>query len=157
MKKQVEKLDEVQEMMEMFGEGEVDPSMMVDAEGNPMKIKHRKSKMCEQFMKTGKCKDLKGGHCKFAHNPTELTGRDPLAWKIKNLNGVIQVQSSRLKKNKSMVHWTPGGVQNGIADPSVFEEYRLPTEFKDEEEKEEEKPKSIFERENIHRKPFETE
>lgn len=39
MRKQVEKLDEVAEMMEMFGEGEVDPSMMVDSNGDPMKIK----------------------------------------------------------------------------------------------------------------------
>jgi hypothetical protein len=38
---------------------------------------------------------------------------------------------------------------------SVFEPFREKTDYKEEDDKEEEKPKSIFERENIFRKPFE--
>jgi len=39
---------------------------------------------------------------------------------------------------------------------TVFEPYREKTAYKEEDDKdEEEKPKSIFERENIFRKPFE--
>jgi len=38
---------------------------------------------------------------------------------------------------------------------SVFAKFRETTEYKEEDEKDEEKPKSIFERENIFRKPFE--
>ena len=110
MKKQVEKLDEIAEMMEMFGEGEVDPAMMVDANGDPMMIKPQKSKMCKTYMETKKCKDLKNGNCKFAHNPIELTGLIPVATKIKNLNGVIQSQSHQLKKNKVQENFVPGGV-----------------------------------------------
>jgi hypothetical protein len=38
---------------------------------------------------------------------------------------------------------------------SLFAKHREFTEHKEEDEKEDEKPKSIFDRENIFRKPFE--
>jgi hypothetical protein len=40
---------------------------------------------------------------------------------------------------------------------SIFAPHREPNEFKEEDEKEEDQPKSIFERENIFRKPYETD
>ena len=39
MKKQVEKLDELAEMQEMFGEGEIDPAQMIGDDGEPLKVK----------------------------------------------------------------------------------------------------------------------
>lgn len=109
MKKQVEKLDELAEMQEMFGEGEIDPAQMIGDDGQPMKIKPQKKQMCKKFMDTGKCKDIKGGVCKFAHNPIELS-LIPVSTKIKNLNGVIQAQQHQLKHSQTAEGWIPAGI-----------------------------------------------
>ena len=91
--------------------------------------------------------------CPFAHNPLELdliqTNK-----KISNLKGVVQSQTRALKASKTTEPWRPAnlGVEE---DLSVFQPY-INTNQKVEAEDgdNEEKPKSIFERENLARDPF---
>ena len=75
----------------------------------------------------------------------------------------MQAKEDELHHNKCTESWVPAGIKpyndrkffflNFIA--TIFAKYRVKTEHRDEEEKEDDKPKSIFERENIFRKPFE--
>ena len=61
MKKQVSRLDKEVENLEMYGSDE-NPEFnddAVDEEGKPLKLKKKKTKMCEDFMKKGECQALK--------------------------------------------------------------------------------------------------
>lgn len=51
MKKQVEKLDEYAEILDMFGgdAGDIDPSQLIGEDGNPINIKPAKTKVCRSF------------------------------------------------------------------------------------------------------------
>jgi len=105
MKKHIENLEELKEIAEQFGEDNVEENML-EEETQGMKYKPAKKKMCEELMKTGKCKaggigmnqlmrspsaTAKGkttNTCKFAHNPLELDLIKP-EQKIWNLKGVV--------------------------------------------------------------------
>jgi len=262
MKKQVTRIEKEQEAMELWGTDEEPDQMedMEDEDGNPIKYKIKKTKMCDQYMKTGRCThqqekqkfeaelrdkqrraisyvekqaeffyheeseegtahkrpslkerqtigqkqigteiskyhrkclpedanvtkranspgddgmlvnnmNTDGGDdngpnsedrrrlagCKFAHNPLELE-LIPLEIKIKNLNGVVERTDKKLRVNRPQRHWVPGGVQDGIEDTSVYEPYQAREAYNEEQEKDDEKSKSIFDKENIFRKPFE--
>lgn len=124
--------------------------------------------MCKKLLEKGKCEGIKDKSCKFAHNPIELS-LIPYKTKKENLEKVQKALDKKLKINKVAESWVPAGKQSLIKDlsypyefdlnydsvPTVYAKYREKTEFKGEDDKEDEKPKSIFERENIFRKPFE--
>lgn len=62
MKKKVTKLEEMAEQMDDFGSDEDEGAMsdMIDeedVEANKLKRKKRPSKMCEKYVKYGKCKE----------------------------------------------------------------------------------------------------
>lgn len=60
MKKEVEKLDEVAEVMEMFGDdGEMPKEEdLIGEDGQPLRIKPRRDKLCKEFKETGRCRNL---------------------------------------------------------------------------------------------------
>ena len=166
MKEHVTKLDELAEMTEMMGdEAGGGPTEIVDDEGRTVKVKPKKTKMCKTLLETGRCNGIKDKSCKFAHNAIELS-LIPVSTKIRNLNAVITAQKHKLVYNKVLDSWVPAGKQDiregkfqllySLFLDTVFVPYREKTAYKEEDDKdEEEKPKSIFARENIFRKPFE--
>lgn len=111
MKSQVEKLDELADMAEMFGEDGPPPEGMIGDDGEPIKIKAKKSKACKTFIDTGKCPNLKNKTCKFSHNPMELELITPDI-KVKNLNGVIASQTHKLRYQKAPPQFVPAGKQD---------------------------------------------
>lgn len=167
-----------------------DPEACIDAEGNPIKMKKRKHKMCENiyqkryYKEDGiemKTKDKhyietvidkrekldlktmtitcqvcpKGKECPHAHNSIQLD-LIPMKDNIKNLNGIIKSQTSKLKNAKPLEPWrpsaknfVPGEVEQPSRKPKVTEE--------EEEKRQATKRKGILERENVFRKPYEKE
>lgn len=69
-----------------------------------MKFKPRKTKMCPEIMKNGKCRN--GKACKLAHNPIQLE-LIPVTKKITNLKGVVTSQSRLLNSNQTVDAWIP--------------------------------------------------
>ena len=108
MKENVTKLDEIADMAEMFEDGEGAPEEMIGDDGQPIKMKPVKTKMCKKLLEHGKCNGIKDKSCKFAHNAIELS-LIPVSTKIKNLNAVIQAQNKKLVHNKVTESWVPGG------------------------------------------------
>ncbi len=113
--------------------------------------------------------------CNLAHTPIDLD-LIPVETKMKNLQGVIHSQTLKLKNMKPLEPWRP--VKSGeiihskidssfltislniahLMDMSSKGRKRKGSDGEDEEESEKRKvvkKKSIFDRENIHRKPFE--
>lgn len=88
-----------------------------DKEGNPIKIKPRKTKMCESFLKGKTCTE-KDEKCKFAHFAHELE-LVSVNDKVKNLKGVIESQTTKMKHSKPPLAFKPAS-QGGIEDPTVF-------------------------------------
>lgn len=103
MKKQVEKLDEEADMMDAYGGSSPDRSPEKGASSTTVKAK--KVKMCPNLLKHGKC-TIPGNKCPFAHNPIQLD-LIPVETKMKNLQGVIQSQTSKLKNMKPLEPWRP--------------------------------------------------
>ena len=80
MKKHIEKLDEIAELTEQFGEEGVAENQD-EEDGQGIEFKPRKTKMCKDILETGKCKNWNplyhkkhpsrgpASTCKFAHNP----------------------------------------------------------------------------------------
>lgn len=109
--------------------------------------------------------------CNLAHTPIDLD-LIPVETKMKNLQGVIHSQTLKLKNMKPLEPWRP--VKSGeiihsknnsnpitfiahLMDMSSKGRKRKGSDGEDEEESEKRKvvkKKSIFDRENIHRKPF---
>jgi hypothetical protein len=81
---------------------------MIGDDGQPIKMKPVKTKMCKKLLDNGKCNGIKDKSCKFAHNAIELS-LIPVSTKIKNLNAVIQAQNKKLVHNKVTESWVPGG------------------------------------------------
>ena len=72
MKKYIEGQEELAELVEQFGEDGVEDNLIEGEEAAMGAHKPRKTKMCKDFMETGKCKNGiwgKESKCKFAHNP----------------------------------------------------------------------------------------
>lgn len=67
MKKHIESLEEIAELAEQFGEEGVEENLIEEEGDGAVKFKPRKTKMCPEIMKNGKCKQ--GKSCKNAHNP----------------------------------------------------------------------------------------
>ena len=162
MKKQVEKLDEEADMMEAYASSpEKQESPQKDEEGKPRKVKAKKTRMCAVQLEKGRCQRAE---CQFAHNPIELD-LIPVETKMKNLNGVIMSQSIKLKNMKPLEPWRPaksGDIEHThLMDmASKKRRGRSGEGGEDEEEGEEGKrkekmKKSIFDRENIFKKPYE--
>lgn len=103
MKKQVEKLDEEADLADMVGDQS--PEKGGPQDGMPS-YKPKKLKMCPVQMEKKKCPLVKLGKCNYAHNPIELD-LIPVENKIKNLNGVIQSQTSKLRNMKPLEPWKP--------------------------------------------------
>ena len=99
MKKYIEGQEELAELVEQFGEDGVEDNLIEGEEASMGTLKPRKTKMCKEFMETGKCKSGKVWgkemKCKFAHNPIQL-GLVPITKKIQNLRGVVSAQSRLL-------------------------------------------------------------
>lgn len=84
----------------------------------------------------------------------------PVETKMKNLQGVIHSQTLKLKNMKPLEPWKP--VKSGeiihthLMDMTSKGRKRKGSDGEDEEEEKRKvvKKKSIFDRENIHRKPF---
>lgn len=112
MKENVTKLDELADMADMFGEdGEGGaPEEMIGDDGQTIKIKPQKTKMCKKLLENGKCNGIKDKSCKFAHNAIELS-LIPVSTKIKNLNAVIIAQNKKLIHNKVAESWVPAGLK----------------------------------------------
>ena len=158
MKKQVEKLDEDADMLEAFGSS---PERSPD-KGAPgeRRVKPKKTKMCPNLDNKGGC-SLPSWKCPYAHNPIELD-LIPIETKMKNLQGVIQSQTQKLKNMKPLEPWKP--VKSGevihthLMDMTSKGKKRKGADGDDEEDdnrRKEVKRKSIFDRENIFRKPYE--
>eukprot|EP00352_Strombidinopsis_acuminata_P001218 CAMPEP_0176346066 /NCGR_PEP_ID=MMETSP0126-20121128/5943_1 /TAXON_ID=141414 ORGANISM="Strombidinopsis acuminatum, Strain SPMC142" /NCGR_SAMPLE_ID=MMETSP0126 /ASSEMBLY_ACC=CAM_ASM_000229 /LENGTH=148 /DNA_ID=CAMNT_0017693385 /DNA_START=2326 /DNA_END=2772 /DNA_ORIENTATION=- len=92
MSTQVEKLQEIAQFLDDFGDDPAEAEQMMegaeDKEGNPIKIKPRKQKMCENFLKGKPCTE-KDEKCKYAHFAHELE-LVHISDKVKNLKGVIE-------------------------------------------------------------------
>ncbi len=91
MKENVAKLEEIADMADMYDDGEDgsgQPTEIIGEDGQVIKIKSVKTKMCKNLLKNGKCQGIKDKSCKFAHNAIELQ-LIPATTKIKNLNAVI--------------------------------------------------------------------
>ena len=106
----------------------------------------------------------KDRECKHAHNAIELElvplkskkhddGRVQTG-KIDNLKGVLASQSRSLNQNHMSVDWKPGN-KHVKYDISVFQPY-IDTKKAEQRENEDdaEKPKSIFDREDLHKDPL---
>jgi hypothetical protein len=112
--------------------------------------------------------------CNLAHTPIELD-LIPVETKVRNLQGVIQSQTLKLKDMKPLEPWRP--VKSGdiihskhiqcithklsiahLMDMTSKGRKRKGADGEEEEEKDKKRAvtkKSVFDRENIHRKPFE--
>ena len=137
--------------------------------------------MCPEYMEKGACSKLKpkkqardsqsadgspfksfdkSMRCPFAHHPLEL---DMIATKdkIKNLSSTIRSSSRKLRNMKPIEPWKPA--KSGEIEHThlmdMASNYKSKKEGEDEDEQKKEKvtKKSIFERENILRKPFDKE
>lgn len=88
--------------------------------------------------------------CPKAHNPLELE-LIPVTDKIANLKGVIQVSKDQINNNKTLNAWIPANSKKE-ADISCFQPYveKMFAKVADDEAGDD-KPKSIFERENLFR------
>jgi hypothetical protein len=160
MKKNVELLDQEADDADAFASS---PERSPDKDGgeNTRRIKKKKLKMCPVFMEKGSCPHLKEKKCQFAHNPIELD-LIPVESKMKNLNGVIMSQSIKLKNMKPIEPWKPakaGEIEHThLMDMASKKRKSNNDDDEDEGTKRKEKVhKSIFERENIFKKPYEKE
>ena len=165
IKDKITKLEELADVEEMMaGDEEGEPIEMFDDEGKPIKIKIAKKKMCKSLRDTGKCKNT-AKTCKYAHNPIELELIGS-STKISNLQNVVRCLDKAMRNNKSVQDWIPPS-DGGIEDckylnhwltwiVSMFQPY---VDYSKEAEKKEddgddEKPKRVFDRDNVRRKPF---
>jgi len=127
-----------------------------------IKIKKKKLRMCPILLEKGKCPNSKDKKCQFAHNPIELD-LIPVETKMKNLNGVIQSQTMKLKNMKPLEPWKPakaGEIEHTHLMDMASKKRKKNDEEEDDDDEEKhkgDKKKSIFERENIFRKPYEKE
>lgn len=85
MKKHIEGLEEIAELAGEFGEDGIEENMLED-EGDGVKYKPRKTKMCPDMLQKGKCKN--GKTCKMAHNSIQLE-LVTVKQKVANLKGVV--------------------------------------------------------------------
>lgn len=126
--------------------------------GKKKKIKRKKTKMCPTLLDKGSCPLVKKDECPYAHNPIEL---DLISaeTKMKNLNGVIMSQSIKLKNMKPLEPWRPaksGDIEHThLMDMTSKKKKKDDGEDEEHEKKRSKSKKSIFERENILRKPYE--
>src|SRR6185312_7976558 len=90
--------------------------------------------------------------CQYAHNPIDLD-LIPVETKMKNLNGVIQSQTTKLKNMKPLEPWRPaksGDIEHThLMDMASKKRKRNDDDEDEDNTKKEKKKKSIFERENI--------
>ena len=138
MQKNVERMGEIAELYEVLGsDAEKDPEACIDNDGNPIKMKKKKNKMCENIYqkRTHPEPELKGK--KYVEVNTEakkfrdpVTGREScmvcpkgnkcphahnsmsldlvaMSQNTKNLNGVIKSQTIKLKNAKPLEPWRP--------------------------------------------------
>ena len=87
--------------------------------GGTMRVKSKKTKMCPNLLSSGKC-TLPTHKCSYAHNPIQLD-LIPVETKMKNLQGVIQSQTLKMKNMKPLEPWKPvksGEVIHSKACPS---------------------------------------
>lgn len=153
MKKDIAKLEELKEVADQFGEDGVEENLMEDDEDdkNRIKYKPRKTKMCKDILEKGKCK--LGRECKFAHNAIELN-LVKIDKKINNLKGVVATQSRMLNQNQTVGAFIPPS-KHVPHDISCFQPYIETKADVGENEDGEEKPKSIFERDDLFKDPLE--
>jgi len=79
---------------------------------------------------------------------------------MKNLNGVIQQQNNKLKNMKPIEPWRPaksGDIEHTHLMDMASKKKKKDDDDEEHEKKREIKKKSIFERENILKKPYEKE
>ena len=156
MKKQVEKLDEEADYQEASSP-ERSPQKGGDTMTGSMKIKKKKTKMCPTLLDKGACPLVKEKKCPFAHNPIELD-LIPAETKMKNLNGVIMSQSIKLKNMKPLEPWKPakaGDIEHThLMDMTSKKKKKDDDEDEEGDKKRNRSKKSIFERENILRRPY---
>jgi hypothetical protein len=164
MKKQVEKLDEEADYADAMNSSP-ERSPEKGGYGGSIKVKKKKTRMCPSIIEKGHCPHLKdkdkSKRCQYAHNPIELD-LIPVETKMKNLNGVIQSQSIKMKNMKPLEPWKPaksGDIEHThLMDMASKKKKRDDEEEDNDHEKRKEKlKKSIFERENIFKKPYEKE
>lgn len=143
MKKQVEKLDEEADLLEaMHGGGESSTDRSPEKGGGDMvgengrRIKPKKIKMCPNIAQLGKCK-LSPSRCSYAHNPMNLD-LIPVETKMKNLQGVIQSQTQKLKNMKPLEPWRPVKSGDIIHSKRIMSELFSTPYGYDEQEQEEE-------------------
>lgn len=116
IKEKITKLEEMADMEEMIGSDNEAPEMF-DQDGNAVKVKVGKKKMCKDMLKFGKCKNT-SKTCKYAHNPIELE-LTTIADKQKNLNKAQKFLERSMKLNKSLQDWLPSGQKS--AEDCKFE------------------------------------
>ena len=105
MKKQVEKLDEEADMMDGFNSSPGQSPEKAGLTSYERRVKVKKTKMCPNLMNNGVC-TLPNYKCAYAHNPIELD-LIPVETKMRNLQGVIQSQTQKLKNMKPIEPWKP--------------------------------------------------
>jgi hypothetical protein len=159
MKKQVEKLDEEADFRDNMSSSP-ERSPLKGGDGTmtgSMRIKKKKTKMCPTLLEKGACPLVREKKCNFAHNPIELD-LIPAETKMKNLNGVIMSQSIKLKNMKPLEPWKPakaGDIEHThLMDMTSKKKKRDDDEEEDNDKKRSKSKKSIFERENIFRRPY---
>lgn len=120
------------------------------------------AKISRQYMldhATGKKKCVvcpNGKNCPHGHSAIDLDFTK-LKNKIQNLSGVIKVQSTKMKNDKPLEPWKPCAQSFSAADlPDHGKKKKAANENEEEAEKGD-KRKSILERENVFRKPYEKE
>ena len=130
IQKKVEELTEINELYEALGsDAEKDAEGMLDNDGKPIKIRKKKTKMCDANYKKAAYKDdgiemkkkkdggdkyyvnvcqdcPKGKACPHAHTAIELD-LIPNNQIIKNLNGIVKTQTIKLKNAKPLEPWRP--------------------------------------------------
>lgn len=161
MKKQVEKLDEEADYADAVGSSPEKSEKGGMGGTSTMRSKAKKTKMCPNILERGFCPLVKEKKCQFAHNPIELD-LIPVETKMKNLNGVIHSQTLKLKNMKPLEPWKPakaGDIEHThLMDMASKKRKRHDDDDDDDNDQRKEKmQKSIFDRENIFKKPHEKE
>jgi hypothetical protein len=124
--------------------------------------------MCKPYMEGSRCPQGGKEHCPYAHGPLELD-LVKLEANIKNLQGVANSESMKLKDMKPLEPWKPAksGISHGknylITFQANLEEEMFKKKKKKNDGDDENSPKkrkteeNIFEREDIRKMPFEAE
>ena len=95
-----------------------------------------------------------GKNCPHAHNPIELEFTK-LGHKMSNLTGVIKAQTIKLKNDKPIEPWRP--CANNFSANDLPDKTKKKKHSEEENDDKKDKRKSILERENVFRKPYEKE